>query len=276
MNKKNKVLIFSILSVAIVISGIVFAIKYAGNKRMGNIYNPIAQSPFNSNINAGDYDLVNVDQIGIGTSSPTQTLSVVGTNGIDPFNIASSTGVSMFKIDESGYVGIGKTPDVQLETLDTFRVTDAGGFSRYYDLKVTTNGVSNNVEGTNGIYTFSSGGTEAFRLDATNKRIGISDDTPDFTLEVAGVYSKGYFALSSAKANDGDIFVINQYGKVGIGTTTPLFNLQVAGGTATSTNATGILGVKAGCLPIQDTDLGGWTYCTTLDGTMTCSSDSCL
>lgn len=64
-------------------------------------------------------------------------------------------------------------------------------------------------------------------------------------------------------------------GDLGINTSTPAFDLHVAGGTTTSTIGIGVAGTKAGCLAIQDTDLGGWTYCTTLNGTMTCGTSSC-
>jgi len=64
--------------------------------------------------------------------------------------------------------------------------------------------------------------------------------------------------------------------KVGIGTTTPSSSLEVANGTTTTTITIGSAGSgKGGCLKIRDTDDGGWTYCSVLDGTLTCGTASC-
>ncbi|RLC37485.1 hypothetical protein DRH27_03840, partial [Candidatus Falkowbacteria bacterium] len=49
------------------------------------------------------------DRVGIGTSTPTALLALEGTAGTDPFSIASSTGSSLFYINEAGKVGIGST-----------------------------------------------------------------------------------------------------------------------------------------------------------------------
>jgi hypothetical protein len=47
-------------------------------------------------------------------------------------------------------------------------------------------------------------------------------------------------------------------------------------GTSTSAFVVGLDGAaKPGCLAIQDNDSAGWTYCYTLNGTMTCSTTDC-
>ncbi len=51
--------------------------------------------------------------------------------------------------------------------------------------------------------------------------------------------------------------------------------LTVASSTASSTIEIGINGVSAACLKLQDSDLGGWTYCSFLDGSMICSTTPC-
>ena len=64
--------------------------------------------------------------------------------------------------------------------------------------------------------------------------------------------------------------------RVGMGTNSPDYDLQVVGYQTTSTLGVGEVGTKAGCIPIMDTDLAGWTYITTLNGVLTASTDSCL
>jgi hypothetical protein len=51
---------------------------------------------------------VGIDNVGIGTTSPGSTLSLVGTN-VDPFDVSTSTSGSLFHITQAGNVGIGTT-----------------------------------------------------------------------------------------------------------------------------------------------------------------------
>ena len=62
----------------------------------------LSQTPWTSNIDGGGYNLTNVGNVGIGTSTPPQTLTVQGTAGTDPFNVASSSGTSMLVVDKQG------------------------------------------------------------------------------------------------------------------------------------------------------------------------------
>lgn len=57
--------------------------------------------------------------------------------------------------------------------------------------------------------------------------VGIYDEDPDFRLEVAGSSGDGYFGVSTDDTTDGDIFIIDSSGNVGIGTTSPQGALDV-------------------------------------------------
>lgn len=65
-----------------------------------------------------DGDLFVAGNIGIGTTTADFTLTIDGTNGIDPVSIASSSGASLFYINESGDIGIGtKVPSGKLDVV---------------------------------------------------------------------------------------------------------------------------------------------------------------
>ena len=65
-------------------------------------------------------------------------------------------------------------------------------------------------------------------------------------------------------------------GNVGIGTTTPSSLLHISKDSATTTITIGNeSGGGLACLKLRDSDDGGWSYCTILDGTMNCTTTSC-
>ncbi|MBZ9577418.1 hypothetical protein KJA13_00045, partial [Patescibacteria group bacterium] len=57
--------------------------------------------------------------------------------------------------------------------------------------------------------------------------VGIGDTDPDFGLEIAASSTTGYLAVSSASSTDGDLFIIDEAGSVGIGTTSPSSTLDI-------------------------------------------------
>ncbi len=100
---------------------------------------------------------------------------------------------------------------------------------------------------------FITGNTEAMRID-TNQRIGIADSTPDFRLEVAGTSGNGYFGVSSSAGNDGNVFIIDSSGDIGIGTTNPSNKLTVSG----DADFTGSVGIGT-TSPSYKLDVKAWS-----------------
>jgi len=51
-------------------------------------------------------------RVGVGTTTPGNTLTVSGAAGVNPFTIASSTGETLFTLTDKGYIGVGtSSPD---------------------------------------------------------------------------------------------------------------------------------------------------------------------
>ena len=117
-------------------------------------------------------------------------------------------------------------------------------------------------------------GTTAYFSILGSGNVGIGDTDPDANLEVVDD-----FMVSSAAANDGDLFIVKNSGFVGIGTTTPTVSFQVATSTASATTTVEFgkanQGSGAGfCLKTYNS-AGVLTYCK-IDGTaLTCSTTSC-
>jgi len=65
-------------------------------------------------------------------------------------------------------------------------------------------------------------------------------------------------------------------GNVGVGTITPSSIFHVSNDTATTTITIGNeTSGKGACLKLRDSDGAGWTYCSVLDGVLTCGTTSC-
>ncbi|MDD4995147.1 MAG: hypothetical protein PHW53_01610 [Patescibacteria group bacterium] len=62
-----------------------------------------------------------------------------------------------------------------------------------------------------------------------NGSVGMGDTTPDFGLEVATSTASGFLAVSSVSGNNGDLFMVDEAGRVGINTTDPGYKLHVVG-----------------------------------------------
>jgi hypothetical protein len=108
------------------------------------------------------YNATSTDLVGIGTSSPVTTLFVQGKGGTNPFAVASSSGLQMLTVTQSGDVGIGtSTPTALLAIQGT-----PGSTSQLFDIA-------------------SSSGSTYFHV-MSNGNVGIGTSTPAEKLHVAG------------------------------------------------------------------------------------------
>lgn len=145
--------------------------------------------------------ITSTGRIGIGTSSPVATLSVMGTSSdptLNPFVVASSTGLDLFVVSPSGNVGIGTPPQAliseKLAVQGTIIAKDwtTAGYPNLFvgdDVFLTDLDISNTM----GIYGNSDINQAHLRLGATgitlsgvNDKLGVGTTTPADKLDVAG------------------------------------------------------------------------------------------
>ncbi|MEK7508196.1 MAG: tail fiber domain-containing protein, partial [Patescibacteria group bacterium] len=179
--------------------------------------------------------------VGIGTTDPTSTLTVVGeiktTSGGMRFpdgtlQTTASGGASQWTTSGSniyyntGNVGIGTvSPGALLDVaLGTKKIT------------IQPNNYGNNTIGSNGLplrLTVDNDSVRSMYLVKASDlslAVGLGDGTPDARLEIyggGGTFPK--LMISSAENTDGDLMIVTSSGTVGIGTTMPAVKLQVVG-----------------------------------------------
>lgn len=200
--------------------------------------------------------------VGIGTTSPTGKLHVSGAvtgkalaifdeTGDQALLTASASGVTKFIVDHSGNVGIGTTsPGYKLDvngnihgsvyfgSSTEYLLTGGGSsiLSSYYPITIRTHQVDNPI-------VFQTNGIERVRIN-TGGNVGIGTTSPTSKLHVSGAVTGKALAIFDetgdqnifvASTSGTTKFVINHNGNVGIGTTSPGYQLDVAG----TVNATG-------------------------------------
>ena len=129
----------------------------------------------------------------------------------------SITAEGMSGTDFTGAVTITTVTQPQLEIrYDT---------SNMFTVSVSESGVT--TASSTGDIVLVAAGTERMRIASSTGNIGIGTTTSSVGLSLQASSTDGYFMVSNV--NDGDIFVIDENGYVGIGTTSPATTLDVDG-----------------------------------------------
>ncbi len=206
--------------------------------------------------------------VGVGTTSPSKRLTVDG-------DVLVSGVLTMEGLPHA-LKNNGTVAEMKIEsTLNNAMLTVTSGSSSVSGIRFNTQADSNGwqIYGNSEYFGVDRGGNEMLGVDLGGN-IGINRDGSDYeaNLEVGGS-----LMVFSNRTSPYSNFIIDESGNVGIGTTTPEVKLQVSNGYfSTSTVEIGTMHASKGsCLKLRDVDGAGWTYCTTLDGVMTCSITSC-
>ena len=184
-------------------------------------------------------------KIGIASTTPWGLLSV-NPNGITgpAFVVGSSTATSLI-VTNGGNVGIGT-----MAPLSKLGVLGNASFGATYGaIAAPTSGMI--IEGNTGI--------------ASTTPWGLLSVNPN------GITGPA-FVIGSSTATS---LIVTNGGNLGIGTTTPVTLLDIYSISTSTIKLDTNITTKGGCLKIKDTSGGGYTYCYTLNGAMTCSQVSC-
>ena len=202
--------------------------------------------------------VLNSGYVGIGTTTPTEMLSIGGTGKI-LIGHRQSTGGKL-RVDLSD-------ADTEVQAIKTY-ITRTTGTNYGYNGTAAGVGADNNIA----LYAYATGATGnnwglqvASGLSYMQNRLGLLDGSPEYMLEIASTSADGYLGVTSSA--DGDIFVINNSGYVGIATSSPAYTLDVYGNARITSNLT--VGATTTISGISynwpDTD-GTATYALVTDG----------
>lgn len=184
---------------------------------------------------------------GVNASSATISLLVQGTTTLNPFQVNSSTGISLLSVSANGSVGIGTTTNASTffaqgtSTLPTLPIANFA----------SSNGVSvltvNGATPTTGVFIVnSSTGITMFSVNVDNT-VGIGTTTlAAANLIVQGTSTQPTLDLFQIASSTGtNLFKVTNKGRVGINSSTPNY-LFVVNGTAAMPGLTTSAGLQTG------------------------------
>lgn len=179
-------------------------------------------------------DSVN-DRIGIGTSSPSFAVEIVtDDNVVLQRSSENSAAMSETFRKSRGSPGsettISSSDSVASWTAEAYTT----GWTTLGQFRMRAGVVSgSNVGGRFDVRLSNNTGTvnTLFNIDGQTQNVNIgTDSTPEARLEITGEgLGDEYLMVSTTNADDGDVFIIDENGDVGIGTTTPSYPLEVDG-----------------------------------------------
>ena len=180
--------------------------------------------------------------VGIGLSSPTAKLDILGPNGNILLNVGATSYQNTLLVNGYGQIGIGTTPVTGSATLHVNGNISASSFTGSLfgtssQMSLTGNAFvqggnsfgTTAILGVNDMYyslAFKTSGSERMRI-LTNGNIGMGTQTISANLHVSGANSYPLFRLESATAPNA--LLVSGSGNVGIGTITPAYKLDVSG-----------------------------------------------
>jgi hypothetical protein len=259
----------------------------------------------NTGVEASPNQDFQIREVSDGTSSvDLARLTILKSNG----NVGIGTTTPGYKLDVNGDMHLGNGGKLRYDNWELIEADDIFGMNFW---TAGQRRVSIDMSGNVGIGTTST--NKRLGVDSSNDFGSVlmsgsypgiifssshESATPDFRKWSMIAATDGFkmFSMSDADTNGGLLIYelisnslgpltnftsgnVAVQGRLGIGTSTPEAKLQVYGGdTATSTIQIGgaaASSTKGACLKLRDSDGAGWTYCTTLNGTMNCSTTSC-
>jgi len=148
------------------------------------------------------------DKVGIGTTSPTYTLDVVGDIGIDSLLRHNDDSNTYLRFLDDGFdVVVGGVKSINCDP----SATRINAQNVDHDFVVQTSG--------------SPGLEDAFFVEGSSGKVGIGTDTPTAVLHVSGSDAATLFSVRSD--SNIDLFTVTGSGQVGIGTNDPQATLHV-------------------------------------------------